>query len=302
MTADAPVGATPVREDGPGSQAPPAEEKEVAAVAAAAAPAEPAGDASAAEKQAEYNARISAGRGGCAGALGWIGALASQRCPALVSMLYVSSTIADTHLFVGAPLLDLPVPVSLLTAPLPAQTTVWVCVPRFVSHCLPLLSPSPWRCSCRRSEGGGQAAAGGQGAARGIGDAQAGAGVLQRESTPGSILCWGLAVAHACTSAAAVLPSPAVVRAGVVAPVRHLVLIWPPLERCCAHSPRSAVGRDWRRLRGQDQVAVAGGCCKQANDCTPPRPPAWVLEACEGLRVWGFTPPYPEHHPARTLS
>lgn len=62
MTADAPVGATPVREDGPGSQAPPAEEKEVAAVAAAAAPVEPPGDASAAEKQAEYNARISAVR------------------------------------------------------------------------------------------------------------------------------------------------------------------------------------------------------------------------------------------------
>lgn len=67
MTADAPVGATPVGEDGPGSQAPPEEEKELAAVAAAAAPAEPAepaGDASAAEKAAEYKARISAGRPG----------------------------------------------------------------------------------------------------------------------------------------------------------------------------------------------------------------------------------------------
>ncbi len=70
MTADAPVGATPVGEDGPaagsGSQAPGVEEKELSAVAAVAAapaePAEPAGDTGAAEKEAEYKARISAGR------------------------------------------------------------------------------------------------------------------------------------------------------------------------------------------------------------------------------------------------
>ncbi|PRW55980.1 hypothetical protein C2E21_5123 [Chlorella sorokiniana] len=60
MTADAPVGATPVGEEGPASQGPPTEEKELTAVAAAAAPAEPAADGGAAEKEAEYKARISA--------------------------------------------------------------------------------------------------------------------------------------------------------------------------------------------------------------------------------------------------
>lgn len=63
MTADAPVGATPRGEEGPAAGSPSVEEQVLSAVAAAAPTSEPSGDASAAEKEAEYKARISAG--GC---------------------------------------------------------------------------------------------------------------------------------------------------------------------------------------------------------------------------------------------
>ena len=76
LTADAPVGATPVAGDGsegPAAAGPSADEQALAAVAAGAPAGEPAGEASAAEKEAEYKARI--GAGGC-----WVAGAVEPGC------------------------------------------------------------------------------------------------------------------------------------------------------------------------------------------------------------------------------